>query len=91
MNFRAIVTVMLRPDILDVQGKTVEHALHSLHLTALSDVRIGKSISLSVNAADADQAYKIVREACTKLLANPVMEDFTITVETSSAGEEAGS
>jgi phosphoribosylformylglycinamidine synthase subunit PurS len=49
-HFTANVTVTLRKSILDVQGKTVENALHSMHMPALSDVRIGKHIQLTVTS-----------------------------------------
>jgi phosphoribosylformylglycinamidine synthase subunit PurS len=79
-TYHANVTVTLRKAILDVQGKTVEHALHSLHMPQLGNVRIGKHIELSVQAPDADTARSLVREACDKLLTNPVMEDYAILI-----------
>lgn len=79
-HFTAHVTVTLRRSILDVQGKTVEHALHSLHMPGLQNVRIGKSISMTVQAADADHARELVDRACQNLLANPVMEDYEISI-----------
>ena len=79
-HYTAHVTVMLRKSILDVQGKTVEHGLHSLHMPALSNVRIGKHIEIEVTAPDAETATAEVDEACKKLLANPVMEDYSISV-----------
>lgn len=68
-------------ELLDPQGKAVNNSLHNLGLTGVNDVRIGKSISLSIEAGNRDAAEAIAREACKKLLANPVMEafDFTIT------------
>lgn len=89
-TYTAHVTVTLRRAILDVQGKTVEHALHSLHMPALSDVRIGKYIELQVQAPDRDTAAGLVDDACRKLLANPVMEDYTVQIlEPASAGVTA--
>ena len=82
-TYTAHVTVSLRKAILDVQGKTVEHALHSLHMPALGNVRIGKHIELDVQAPDPDRALELVTDACKKLLANPVMEDFHIRLEES--------
>ena len=76
----AQITVTLRRSILDVQGKTVEHALHSLHMQALGNVRIGKHIELQVQAPDPDRARELVNDACEKLLANPVMEDYHIQI-----------
>jgi phosphoribosylformylglycinamidine synthase len=78
--YQAKVTITLRKSILDVQGKTVEHALHTLHMPALSNVRIGKHIELSVHAPDKDRARELADDACKKLLANPVMEDYSIEI-----------
>jgi phosphoribosylformylglycinamidine synthase subunit PurS len=79
-HYIANVTITLRKSILDVQGKTIEHALHSLHMPALSNVRIGKHIEIDVHAPDKEQAYELVEDACEKLLANPVMEDYAIAI-----------
>jgi phosphoribosylformylglycinamidine synthase subunit PurS len=79
-SFRAAIQIQLRKQILDVQGKTVEHALHSLQFTNLSDVHIGKYVELSVHAADHAAALAQVEDACRKLIANPVMEDFHVTL-----------
>jgi len=68
-------------ELLDPQGKAVNTSLHNLGLTNVQDVRIGKHITLNIEAASKDAAEQIAREACKKLLANQVMEafDFTIT------------
>ena len=79
-TYVAHVTITLRKSILDVQGKTIENALHSLHMPALSNVRIGKHIEVEVQAPDKEQAHDLVDDACKKLLANPVMEDYSIAV-----------
>ncbi|ARA91775.1 MAG: phosphoribosylformylglycinamidine synthase subunit PurS [Bacteroidetes bacterium] len=79
--FKAHVAVTLRPSILDPQGKAIQHALHNLGATAIERVRVGKYIELWVEEDDEAAAEAIVREACEKLLANPVMEDFTIELE----------
>ena len=78
--FKAEVDVMLRPAILDVQGKTVENALRSLGHNNAGHVRIGKHITLEIDAASYDQAVEIAREIAGKVLSNPVMEDFEVTV-----------
>ncbi|MBI5638663.1 MAG: phosphoribosylformylglycinamidine synthase subunit PurS [Nitrospinae bacterium] len=77
---KAKVTVTLRDGILDTQGKAVEHALHSLGFTGVKNVRIGKHIEMDIDGADAATAKKQVDEMCGKLLSNPVMENFQITV-----------
>lgn len=86
--FKAEVDVMLRPAILDVQGKTVENALRSLGHSNAGHVRIGKHITLEIDAASYDEAVDIAREIAGKVLSNPVMEDFEVTV-TEIVPEEA--
>jgi phosphoribosylformylglycinamidine synthase len=78
--FKAEVKVMLRPAILDVQGKTVENALASLGYEGVGHVRIGKHITLEVDAASQEEAQRIVHEVAQKVLSNPVMEDFEVTM-----------
>ena len=67
-------------ELLDPQGKAVMSGLGNLGLKAIQDVRIGKNISLQVEAASADEAKAIAEEASKKLLANPVMEYFEISI-----------
>ncbi len=67
-------------ELLDPQGKAVNNSLHNLGLTQLHEVRIGKHITLQVDAQGKDEADSLVREACKKLLANQVMEAFDFTV-----------
>ncbi len=80
MNFSVQVKVMPLKELLDPQGKAVMGGLKNLGISSVSDVRIGKSISLQIEAAPADEAKKIAEEASRKLLANPVMEYFETTV-----------
>lgn len=70
-----VVTVTLKKGVLDPQGKAVEHALHNLGYDGAKDVRIGKQIELTLpdNTSDDD-----LKEICEKLLANTVIEDYTI-------------
>lgn len=75
--FKAIITVKLRPSILDPEGKAIAHALKSLDFEAISNVRVGKLIELQVAGSDRSAAEAAVDEACRKLLANTVMEDYT--------------
>lgn len=81
MKFTAHINVMPLKELLDPQGKAVNSSLHNLGLTNLHDVRIGKHVSLNVDAPSREEAENMTREACKKLLANPVMEafDFTLT------------
>ena len=80
MKFEARVEVTHLPGVLDPQGATVERALPALGYTNVSDVRIGKSIRLVVDAPDASAAAAQVDEMCHRLLANPVIEAFTVEV-----------
>ncbi len=79
--YQSTITITLRPSILDVQGKAVELGIHTLGMKEVENVRIGKSVQMTVNASTEDEAKRITEEACRKLLANSVMEDFTFTVK----------
>ena len=79
-EFKAQIKITLKKGILDVQGKAVEHALHSISYEAINNVRIGKYVELTVDAADKNEAEKLVKEASEKLIANPIIEDFEITI-----------
>jgi phosphoribosylformylglycinamidine synthase PurS subunit len=80
MTFSVLVKVMPLKELLDPQGKAVMGGLQNLGIGSVSDVRIGKSISLQIEAGSADEARQIAEEASRKLLANPVMEYFETTV-----------
>jgi phosphoribosylformylglycinamidine synthase len=80
MTFSVLVRVMPLKELLDPQGKAVMGGLQNLGIRSVSDVRIGKSISLQIEAGSADEARQIAEEAGRKLLANPVMEYFETTV-----------
>jgi phosphoribosylformylglycinamidine synthase len=74
------IRVTLRPSILDPQGKAVQHAIATLGLKEVHDVRMGKYIELKVEANTESEARRTTEEICRKLLANPVMEDFTFDI-----------
>ncbi len=80
MTFKAEVKIMLRPAILDVQGKTVENSLHSLGYAGTGHVRIGKHITLEIEAAGLEEAERIAREVSEQVLSNPIMENFEVSV-----------
>lgn len=80
MVYTVQVKVMPLKELLDPQGKAVMGGLGNLGLNGISDVRIGKNITLQVNAASVDEARQMAEEASKKLLANPVMEYFEITI-----------
>lgn len=79
-QYEANITITLRRSILDPQGKATSHALDQLGFDSVEDVRIGKHIRLRISADSTDGAHATAREACEKLLANPVMEDYRIEV-----------
>ncbi len=74
------IRVTLRPSILDPQGKAVQHAIATLGMNDVQDVRMGKYIELKVVAKSESEARKTTEEICRKLLANPVMEDFAYDI-----------
>lgn len=78
--YRATVRISLRPSILDPQGKAIRHALHNLGYDGIREVRAGKLIELLLQADDAAEAERLAREAAEKLLANPVMEEYSIEI-----------
>lgn len=78
--YKAKVNVTLRQSILDPKGKAAHHALQNLGIDQVQQVRIGKFIELDVSAGSEAEAKEIVETACTKLLANEVMEDFEIEI-----------
>ncbi len=78
--FTAHINITLRKSILDPKGKASREALHSLGYQKVRDVRIGKYIELSLEAASEEEAHALAKEACEKLLANEVMEDFRIQI-----------
>jgi phosphoribosylformylglycinamidine synthase subunit PurS len=78
--YAAHVEVSHRPGIADPAGATVERALPALGYTNVDRVHIGKVIRLVVDAADADAARTQVEEMCERLLANPVIESYEVTI-----------
>ncbi len=80
MIFTVQIKVMPLKDLLDPQGKAVMGGLQNLGLQNIPDVRIGKHIDLQVEAGSKEAAFATADEAAKKLLANPVMEVYEITV-----------
>ena len=85
---RVVVDVMLKPEILDPQGKAVQGALPRLGFEGISDVRQGKRFELEVDGELTEERLAQVREIAEKLLSNPVIEDFAVHVD--GAGQGAG-
>ncbi|MBT6175382.1 MAG: phosphoribosylformylglycinamidine synthase subunit PurS [Flavobacteriales bacterium] len=83
MKFVAEIDIMPLPTLLDPQGKAVGGTMKSMDLSEIVGVRIGKHVTLEVDAADKAIAEAKVVEACEKLLVNQIMEGFTFRVEES--------
>ena len=81
MKFQASVKVMLKPQVLDPQGTTLERALKSMGHLNVDSVRVGKLIELKLDAADAAAAEAAVNDWADRLLANPVMELYSVKLE----------
>lgn len=75
---KAIVNVFLKEGVLDPQGKAVHHALGTLGYEGVANVRIGKQIILQLSQTDRDEALKSVEAMCETVLANTVIEEYTI-------------
>ena len=80
MKYTAHINVMPLKELLDPQGKAVNSSLHNLGLVQVQGVRIGKHITLTVEANSKEEAETLAHDACKKLLANPVMEQFDLAV-----------
>lgn len=77
----AKIYVTLKPGVLDAQGDTVKSALETLGFTGVEAVRIGKFMVVTLNSATREQANAQVEEMCRRLLANPVIEEYTFELE----------
>lgn len=77
---KVIVNVFLKEGVLDPQGKAAHHALDSLGFEGVNDVRIGKQIIMDIDAEDKAEAEAKVKEMSETLLANTVIEDYTIEI-----------
>ncbi|MEJ8574432.1 phosphoribosylformylglycinamidine synthase subunit PurS [Microbaculum marinum] len=75
---KARVTVTLKNGVLDPQGKAIQHALSSLGFDGVDDVRQGKLIELELQGRDREQAKADLVAMCEKLLANTVIENYSI-------------
>ena len=80
-NYRANIDVMPHDNLLDPQGKAVSGSMQNLGLPEITGVRIGKHITLHVEAKDKKAAEAKVDEACKKLLANRIMEKYSFAIE----------
>ena len=77
---KATVTVMLKPGVLDPQGKAIGHALHTLGFEAVGEVRAGKVIELELAETDPAAARAAAEEMARRLLANTVIESYRVEI-----------
>lgn len=78
---KARVHITLKQGVLDPQGKAIQHALAALGFAGIDSVRQGKIIELDLTETDPDQARINLRDMCEKLLANTVIENYTIELD----------
>ncbi len=76
-RFKARVTVYPRPEILDPRGKAIGDALRRLGFGRVLEVRAGKSFDIVLEGASRQQAQEVLEQMCSRLLANPVIEDYS--------------
>ncbi|HEY9001511.1 MAG TPA: phosphoribosylformylglycinamidine synthase subunit PurS [Mucilaginibacter sp.] len=79
-KFQAEIDVMPKKEILDPQGKAVTGSMKNLGLTEIHNVRIGKHVSLEIEAENEEIANSKVEQACKSLLANLIMESYSFTI-----------
>jgi phosphoribosylformylglycinamidine synthase subunit PurS len=77
---KARVHITLKPGVLDPQGRAIQHALASLGFSGVDDVRQGKYIELDLGDTDQSQARARVDEMCKQLLANTVIENYSVEI-----------
>jgi phosphoribosylformylglycinamidine synthase subunit PurS len=78
---KIIINVDPKENILDPQGKAVSHALTNLGFDSVGEVRVGKHIVVDISAETAEEATQIATSMCEKLLYNPLIEEYSIVVE----------
>ena len=81
MKFIAEIDIMPLKNLLDPQGKAVSASMRNVGLSEITNVRIGKHITLELDAVNKEVAHTKVTEACTKLLANQILEGFEFNLE----------
>jgi phosphoribosylformylglycinamidine synthase subunit PurS len=79
---KAKIHITLKKTIMDAQGQTVQNALHSLGYKEVEGLRIGKYLEMDLEGGDPAVLKQRVEEMCAKLLANPIIEDYEVAIET---------
>ena len=78
--YKAEIDVMPHEALLDPQGKAVSNSMKNIGLDAIDNVRIGKHISLMINAKDESEAKELVQKACENMLVNKIMESYSFSL-----------
>lgn len=86
MTYTAQITIMPLKELLDPQGKAVNESLHRLGLNSIDQVRIGKHMTMQVEANSPEAAYEQAEMACQKVLCNQVMEHYAIQIDAEMKG-----
>lgn len=81
MKFNVVVNIMPLKALLDPQGKAVTSSMKNINIDTIANVRIGKHITMEVEADTKEKAEQIVEKACKELLYNPIMESYEIIVK----------
>ncbi|MFO7940642.1 MAG: phosphoribosylformylglycinamidine synthase subunit PurS [Bacteroidales bacterium] len=81
MKFTADINVMPLKNLLDPQGKAVTNSIHNMGYKEVANVRIGKHMTLEIDANTEEEAMARVNELCSKILSNPVMEGYEYTIK----------
>ena len=81
MKFKANIDIMPLETLLDPQGKAVSANMRNVGLNEVSNVRIGKHITLTIEATNKEEASEKVNEACQKILSNQIMESYDFDLE----------
>lgn len=81
MKYTAAINIMPHKALLDPQGKAVTGSMTNIGLASITNVRIGKHITLEIEAANEAEANEIVDTSCKKLLANLIMESYDFTIQ----------
>ena len=86
MRYEALIEVRTRPGMADPEGSTIEAALPALGFGDVSGVRVGKAIRLEIDAPDEKTACERIDGLCETFLANPVIEDYQVTIAPVAVG-----
>tara|TARA_B100000700_G_C14848893_1_gene762983 strand:+ start:577 stop:840 length:264 start_codon:yes stop_codon:yes gene_type:complete len=81
MKFEAEIEIMPLKSLLDPQGKAVTSSMKNINLSEITNVRIGKHITLEIKAKNKEIASLKIKEACEKMLCNQIMESFTFRIK----------